>query len=107
MRIGIYAQVVNEQGGVFRYTTTFLDMLRALDSDHDFVVLYRRKSGVPLAHAVGERWSAARMPSRVVDLVRDMGVGIAGESLARQWWYAGARLRRESIVRDPGREPAF
>jgi len=107
MRIGVYALAKSSNGGVFRYTMTLLHALRALDLDDDFVVLHRRKTDVPLRALVGGRWSHAVMGSRLLDIVREIGVGALGEFLARQVWYYGGRLRSNSIVANPRREPPF
>jgi glycosyltransferase involved in cell wall biosynthesis len=105
MRIGIYAEAPSANGGVFRYTMTFLEMLRLLDLDDEFVVLHRRRTNVPVRSIVGGRWSSAVMPARPMDLVREMGVAIAGDELARYAWYWAAQLRANSVVRNPRREP--
>src|SRR2546426_5656901 len=107
MRIGIYAHAPSHSGGVFRYTMTFLEMLRALDLDDEFVVLHRRGTDVPVDALVGGRWSNAMMPSRVMDLVREVGVRVVGEHLARRVWYYAARLRPNSVVLNPKRERRF
>lgn len=107
MRIGIYAEAPSSSGGVFRYTMTFLEMLRALDLDDEFVVLHGRKTDVPVGTLVGGTWSSATIPSRLMKIVRDVGVGLVGEDLARQTWYWAARLRPNSVVRNPSREPPF
>src|SRR5881296_3651067 len=101
MRIGIYAQVRSRQGGVFRYTVTLLEMLRALDLDDEFVVLHRRKTDVPMGALIRGGWSEARLPSGVMDVVQDVGVGIVGEQLARCVWYYASRLRPNSVVLTP------
>jgi glycosyltransferase involved in cell wall biosynthesis len=107
MRIGIYAQAPSANGGVFRYTLTFLEMLRALELDDEFAVLHRRRTDVPLRALVGGRWSSAILPSGVMDVVRELGVWVAGEQMARRVWYGVARLRPDSVVRRPLRQPVF
>ena len=106
-RLGIYAEAPSANGGVFRYTMTMLEMLRALDLDDDVVILHGRRSDVPVRLLVGGRWSSAVLPTRPAELVREAGVAIVGEQAARQIWYRSAQLRANSVVRNPGREPPF
>src|SRR5438034_1257507 len=107
MRIGIYADAPRSNGGVFRYTMTLLEMLRVLDVDDEFVVLHWRRTDVPVNALTGGRWSSAMMPSSVMDVVRDVGVRVIGEDLARRVWYTAAWLRPNSVVLNPKRDPAF
>jgi glycosyltransferase involved in cell wall biosynthesis len=107
MRIGIYAQAPSSNGGVFRYTTTFLEMLRGLDLDDEFVVLHRRRTDLAVGALVGGKWSHQIVPTRVMDLLRDFGVVVVGEERARWVWYQAARLRSNSVVARPTREPHF
>ena len=106
MRIGIYAEAPSANGGVFRYTMTFLEMLRSLGGDDEFVVLHQRRTDVPVRTLVGGRWSSATLPTRVMEMVRRTGVALVGEELARRVWYGAARLRATSVVRNPLRAPA-
>ncbi len=107
MRIGIYAEVRSQQGGTFRYTVTFLEMLRALDLDDEFVVLHRRKTDLPMTALIGGAWSQATLPSGVMDVVQDMGVAIVGEQFARRVWYYATRLHPSSVVLTSKGEPRF
>jgi glycosyltransferase involved in cell wall biosynthesis len=107
MRVGIYAQAPSSSGGVFRYTMTFLEMLRSLDLDDEFVVLHRRKTDVPVGALVGGRWSSAIIPRRGMDIVRELGVGLVGDELARRVWHSASRLRPNSVVGNPKRDPPF
>src|SRR5712691_4897064 len=107
MRIGIYAQAPSANGGVFRYTMTFLDMLQGLDLEDEFVVLHRRSTDVPIHALVGKRWSDAVLPTRLTDLVRELGVGLVGEERARWLWYQATRLWPGSIVVQPASEARF
>ena len=107
MRIGIYAQAPSSNGGVFRYTMTLLEMLRGLDLDDEFVVLHRRRTDVPVRAIVGGQWSSAIVPTRLMDAVRDAGLAMVGDELARRVWYSAARLRPNSVVNNPDREPPF
>ena len=107
MRIGIYAQAPSSNGGVFRYTMTFLEMLRCLDVDDDFVVLHRRRTDLVVSGFVGGNWSHQVVPTRMLDLLRDFGVAVVGEERARWVWYQAARLRSNSEVSRPTRDPRF
>jgi glycosyltransferase involved in cell wall biosynthesis len=42
-----------------------------------------------------------------MELVRELGVAIVGEQVARQVWYRAALLRANSVVRNPTQEPAL
>lgn len=105
MRIGIYADASSSNGGVFRYTMTQMEMLRSLDLDDEFVVLHGRRTDVPARMLAGPKWSGAILPTWPMDVVRNAGVSIVGEHVARQVWYRAARLRANSVVRNPWREP--
>src|SRR5947207_7825794 len=107
MRIGIYAQAPSSNGCVFRYTMTFLEMLRCLDVDDDFVVLHRRRTDLVVSGFVGGNWSHQVVPTRMLDLLRDFGVAVVGEERARWVWYQAARLRSNSEVSRPTRDPRF
>ncbi len=107
MRIGIYTQTPSSDGGVFRYTMTLLEMLRGLELDDEFVVLHRRRTDVPVSTMVGGQWSSTVLPTRPMDAVREWGVTIVGEQAARRAWYWAARLRANSVVRNPRREPSL
>jgi len=107
MRIGIYSQAPSANGGVFRYTMTFLAMLRGLALEDEFVVLHRRQTDVPIGTLLGDRWSDAVIPTRVIDLVRELGVAAAGEERARWLWYHATRLWPGSVVVQPAREARF
>lgn len=107
MRIGIYAQAPSSNGGVFRYTTTLLEMLRGLDLDDEFVVLHRRRTDLPVGALVGGKWSDQIVPTRIVDWLRDLGVAFVGEERARWVWYQAARLQSKSVVARPMRVPRF
>ena len=107
MRIGVYAEAPSSNGGVFRYTMTLLEMLRALDLDDEFVVLHGRRTDVPVQDLVGGRWSSATLPASLMDRVRAAGVALVGEQVARQVWYRAARLSANSVVTNPRREPPF
>jgi glycosyltransferase involved in cell wall biosynthesis len=84
---------------------TLLDMLRRLELDDEFVVLHRRRTDVPVRTLVGGRWSSAILPVRPMDVVREVGVAITGDEIARRAWYYAAQLRANSVVRNPRREP--
>ena len=105
MRVGIYAQVRNSDGGVFRYTMTLLEMLRAVKSDDEFLLLHRRKTDLPVDALVGGNCVSARMHDTVTDKVRELGLRLAGASLARRAWYYAALTRPSSVVRSPMRNP--
>jgi glycosyltransferase involved in cell wall biosynthesis len=105
MRVGIYAQAPSSDGGVFRYTMTLLEMLRALNSDEEFVVLHRRKTDVPVGALVGSKWSNASMAETMMDMVRELGVGLVGDGLARRAWYYAALMRSNSVVLNPIQSP--
>ncbi|HEX9605742.1 MAG TPA: glycosyltransferase family 1 protein [Gemmatimonadaceae bacterium] len=107
MRIGIYARVRSEQGGVFRYTVTFLEMLRALDLEDEVVLLHRRKADLPMSDLIGGAWSEARLPSGLMDVLQDVGVALVGEQLARRVWYYATRLRSGSVLLAPNGDPRF
>src|SRR5436309_626454 len=107
MRIGIYSQAPSTNGGVFRYAMTFLTMLRGLEQDDEFVVLHRRQTDIPFATLLGDKWSHAVVPTRVMDLVRELGVAAAGEERARWLWYHATRLWSSSIVVQPGRAARY
>jgi glycosyltransferase involved in cell wall biosynthesis len=107
MRIGIYAQAPSSNGGVFRYTMTFLEMLRGIALDDEFVVLHRRKTDVPVGSIVGGRWSSAIMPTRPMEAMRELGIALVGDTIARRAWYSAAQIRPNSVVRNPSREPPF
>ena len=107
MRIGIYAHASRSSGGIFPYMMTLVEMLRALESQDEFVLLHRSRTDVPVPSIVGGRWSSAIMPTRPMEVVRELGVAIAGEQVARQAWYRAALLRANSVVRNPTQEPAL
>ena len=42
-----------------------------------------------------------------MDVVRELGVAVVGDTVARRAWYRAAQLRPNSVVRNPSREPRF
>src|SRR2546425_11845895 len=105
MRIGIYAEAPSSNGGVFRYTMTFLEMLRALATNDDFGILHRRRTDLPVSTLVGRNWSDEILPTGLMDWVRDLGVRVVGEEGARWLWYQTARFWPDSVVVRPAHEP--
>src|ERR1043166_3415142 len=103
MRIGIYAHAPAFNGGVFRYAMTFLEMLRALELDDEFVVLHRRGTDVPERTMAGGRWSGAMLPTRPMDVVRDVALAVVGEQAARLVWFCGSWLPSQRGGRPPVR----
>jgi uncharacterized protein (TIGR01777 family) len=70
-------------------------LVRALSSDHDVVILSRRRSAPPAARVTVMQWTPDGSPGLWTAALEEAGavVNLAGESIAARRWTAGQKMR--------------